>query len=114
MANRPLKVVKDPSLHNVPPQSLEAEEAILCSILLDNSVLLEIVEILSPDDSDGNDDDGKTDIQPFPTVATPSVSEFFGTAEHIDQICQVRDDDVPTTAKNMHRIMQKALYEYDM
>lgn len=50
MANRPLKIVKDPQLHHIPPQSIEAEEAILCAILLDNSALLEIVEILSPED----------------------------------------------------------------
>ncbi|MCP4112800.1 MAG: replicative DNA helicase, partial [Desulfobacteraceae bacterium] len=46
----PLKIVKDPSFHHIPPQSLEAEEAILCAILLDNGALLEIIEILSPDD----------------------------------------------------------------
>ncbi|MCP4352863.1 MAG: replicative DNA helicase [Desulfobacterales bacterium] len=50
MATSPLKIVKDPSFHHIPPQSLEAEEAILCAILLDNGALLEIIEILSPDD----------------------------------------------------------------
>ncbi|MDD2389831.1 MAG: replicative DNA helicase [Desulfobacterales bacterium] len=34
----------------VPPQSIEAEESILSSLLIDNSSLLDIVEILSPDD----------------------------------------------------------------
>ncbi|HDL07747.1 MAG TPA: replicative DNA helicase [Desulfobacteraceae bacterium] len=41
---------KDLSLYKIPPQSIEAEESILSAILLDNSVLLDIVEILAPDD----------------------------------------------------------------
>lgn len=40
----------DPSLHNVPPQSLEAEESILSAVLIDNSTLLDVIEILTPDD----------------------------------------------------------------
>ena len=42
--------LKDPSLYHLPPQSIDAEEAILSAILLDNSSLLDVVEILSPDD----------------------------------------------------------------
>lgn len=34
----------------LPPQSLEAEESIISSILIDNSSLLDIVQILSPED----------------------------------------------------------------
>lgn len=34
----------------VPPQSVEAEESLLSAILIDNTTLLDIVEILSPDD----------------------------------------------------------------
>ncbi len=41
---------KDPSLHKVPPQSLEAEESILSAILIDNSTLLDIIDILRPED----------------------------------------------------------------
>jgi replicative DNA helicase len=41
---------KDPSLHNVPPQSIEAEESIFSAILLNNKTLLEIVEILAIED----------------------------------------------------------------
>ena len=41
---------KDPSLYHIPPQNLEAEESILSAILIDNSVLFEIIEILSPED----------------------------------------------------------------
>ena len=50
MANTPLQIKKDPSLHHIPPQSLEAEESILSSILIDNNTLFEVLEILSPED----------------------------------------------------------------
>jgi len=45
-----LKTGKDPYLYNLPPQSLEAEESILSAILVDNDTLLEVLEILSPED----------------------------------------------------------------
>jgi len=41
---------KDPSLYNVPPQSIEAEESILSAILIDNNTLLDVFDILTPDD----------------------------------------------------------------
>jgi len=41
---------KDPSLHHLPPQSLEAEESLISAILLDSDTFLDIIEILSPDD----------------------------------------------------------------
>lgn len=41
---------KDPSLHHLPPQSLEAEESVISGILLDNSTLLDVLEILTPED----------------------------------------------------------------
>ena len=50
MANKKLKTGKDPYLYHLPPQSLEAEESILSAILVDNNTLLEILEILSPED----------------------------------------------------------------
>jgi len=50
MANTPLQMKKDPSLHHIPPQNLEAEESILSSILIDNNTLFEVLEILSPED----------------------------------------------------------------
>lgn len=50
MAPNPAKrSSKDPSLQKLPPQSIEAEESILSAILLDNSTLLDVLEILSPD-----------------------------------------------------------------
>jgi replicative DNA helicase len=41
---------KDPLLHKLPPQNTEAEEALISAILIDNSVLDDVLEILSPDD----------------------------------------------------------------
>lgn len=50
MADKKLKTGIDPYLYHLPPQSLEAEESILSAILVDNNTLLEILEILSPED----------------------------------------------------------------
>ncbi|RLC01046.1 MAG: replicative DNA helicase, partial [Deltaproteobacteria bacterium] len=50
MARSRLKKEKDPSLYHLPPQNIEAEQAILSAILIDNNALLDIVEILSPED----------------------------------------------------------------
>ena len=41
---------KDPALHKIPPQNLEAEESVLSAILLDNSTLLDVLETLGPED----------------------------------------------------------------
>lgn len=50
MIDKKLKTGKDPYLYHLPPQSLEAEESILSAILVDNDTLLEVLEILSPED----------------------------------------------------------------
>ncbi len=50
MSNNKSQITKDPSLYHLPPQNIEAEESILSSILIDNSTLLDVVEILSPED----------------------------------------------------------------
>ena len=42
--------VKDPSLHKLPPHSIEAEESILSAILLDNNKLFDIIDIISSED----------------------------------------------------------------
>ncbi len=47
--NHPKKDI-DLSLQKLPPQSVEAEEAILSAILIDNSTLLDVLEIVSPED----------------------------------------------------------------
>ena len=41
---------KDPALHKIPPQNLEAEESVLSAILLDNNTLLDVLEVLEPED----------------------------------------------------------------
>jgi hypothetical protein len=41
---------RDPLLNKLPPQSIEAEESLLSAILIDNSVLDDVTEILTPDD----------------------------------------------------------------
>ncbi len=48
-SNPPHTTSKDPTLQKLPPHSIEAEESILSAILLDNSTLLDVLEILSPD-----------------------------------------------------------------
>ncbi|MFQ5484398.1 MAG: replicative DNA helicase [Desulfobacterales bacterium] len=50
MSDNKTQIIKDPSLYHLPPQNIEAEESILSSILIDNSTLLDVVEILSPED----------------------------------------------------------------
>ena len=41
---------KDASLYTLPPQNLEAENSLLSAILIDNDVLLDVVDIVSPQD----------------------------------------------------------------
>ena len=41
---------KNPSLYRLPPQSIDAEESILSSILIDNDTFLDVVEIVSSED----------------------------------------------------------------
>ncbi len=50
MANSTMPLQSDPALYKVPPQSLDAEDAILSAILMNNDALLDVVEILSPGD----------------------------------------------------------------
>ena len=40
----------DPSDINLPPQNIEAEESIISAILIDNNTLLDVIEILAPQD----------------------------------------------------------------
>jgi hypothetical protein len=40
----------DENLRRVPPQSLEAEESVLGGVMLDNTALDRVVELLQPDD----------------------------------------------------------------
>jgi len=47
---RSRQIPQGPSLCNLPPQSIEAEEALLSAILLDNKALSEVIGILTPAD----------------------------------------------------------------
>jgi replicative DNA helicase len=50
MAETKPSPAKDPSLQYVPPQNVEAEESILSAVLIDNHTLLDVLEILKPED----------------------------------------------------------------
>jgi replicative DNA helicase len=50
MADKEHPSARDVELLNVPPQHIEAEESLLSAILVDNTALLEVVEILMPAD----------------------------------------------------------------
>jgi replicative DNA helicase len=43
-------MTKDPSLYNLPPQSIEAEESVLSSIMVNNDIFLAVADILTPGD----------------------------------------------------------------
>ena len=49
MLNESAPVKSDPSLAHVLPQALEAEERLLCALMLDNSLLFDVLEILHPE-----------------------------------------------------------------
>ncbi len=77
MALNPKKSdLKDPSLQKLPPQSIEAEESILSAILLDNSTLLDVLEILSPENF------YRTAHQKI----FAAISELFAKAEPVDLV----------------------------
>lgn len=45
-----MKDKQDPSLYNIPPQNIEAEQSTLSAILIDNNVLLDVIELLAAAD----------------------------------------------------------------
>ena len=47
MDDHEMKDKQDPSLYNIPPQNIEAEQSILSAILIDNNVLLDVIELLA-------------------------------------------------------------------
>lgn len=67
---------KDPSLQKLPPQSIEAEESILSTILLDNGTLLDVLEILTPEDF------YRTGHQKI----FAAIAELFAKAEPVDLV----------------------------
>ena len=67
---------KDPTLQKLPPHSIEAEESILSAILLDNSTLLDVLEILAPDHF------YRTSHQKI----FSAISELFAKSEPVDLV----------------------------
>lgn len=50
MKAKTTRAVKDIPIHKLPPQNIEAEESLLSAIILDNTTLLEVLEVLAPQD----------------------------------------------------------------
>jgi replicative DNA helicase len=50
MAERSVQPQKDSAQYNLPPQNIEAEESLISAILVDNNTLLDVIEILEPED----------------------------------------------------------------
>jgi len=50
MAERQEQKPKDSAPYSLPPQNIEAEESIISAILIDNNTLLDVIEILAPED----------------------------------------------------------------
>ena len=50
MAERQEQKPNDPAPYRLPPQNIEAEESIISAILIDNNTLLDVIEILAPED----------------------------------------------------------------
>jgi len=48
--DRPSRINSDSTLEKLPPHHIEAEESLLSAILIDNDTLLDILEILKPED----------------------------------------------------------------
>jgi len=76
MVDSQFKAGKEPSLYHLPPQNLEAEESIISAILIDNDTLLEVLEVLSPDDF------YKTAHQRI----FAAISELFTKSEPVDLV----------------------------
>jgi replicative DNA helicase len=74
--NSTKKANQDPSLQKLPPQSIEAEESIISAILLDNSTLLDVLEILKPENF----------YRTAHQVIFASISELFAKAEPVDLV----------------------------
>jgi replicative DNA helicase len=74
--NSTKKTIQDPSLQNLPPQSIEAEESIISAILLDNSTLLDVLEILTPENF----------YRTAHQIIFAAVSELFTKAEPVDLV----------------------------
>ena len=50
MADHQEQKPQDPAPYGLPPQNIEAEESLISAILIDNNTLLDVIEILAPED----------------------------------------------------------------
>ena len=76
MVERPPKPIRDPSLHKLPPHNIEAEESIISAILVNNSTLLDILDILSQEDF----------YRSAHQKIFSGISELFGKGEPVDLV----------------------------
>lgn len=67
---------KNPILYKIPPHNIEAEESLLCAVLVDNRMVLEIIEILAPEDF----------YRPANQIIFTSIINLFSRNEPIDLI----------------------------
>jgi replicative DNA helicase len=76
MAERDPQSTKSSELLTPPPQHIEAEESLLSAILIDNTALLDIVELLSPEDF----------YRPAHQKIYAAMAELFDRGEPADSI----------------------------
>jgi replicative DNA helicase len=76
MNDRQQALSADPSIHQLPPQNIEAEESLLSAILIDNQTLYEIVDIITAEDF------YKTAHQKI----FMAVAELFSAGEPVDLV----------------------------
>jgi replicative DNA helicase len=76
MANPPQHRTQDPTLSHLPPQSIEAEEFLLSAILIDDDTLLDVVEILKPEDF----------YRPAHQKIFAAVTDLFAKGEPVDLV----------------------------
>lgn len=76
MAELPKNHPKDPAFSHVPPQSLEAEESLLSAILIEDDILLDVVEILKPEDF----------YKPAHQKIFAAITDLFARGEPIDLV----------------------------
>lgn len=76
MSKNLVQIKKETLSHKLPPQNIEAEESLLSAILIDNSVLIDILDILSPDDF----------YRSAHQIIFTAISELFSKNEPVDLV----------------------------
>jgi len=76
MLEHQTKRQKDLTQYSVPPQNIDAEESIISAILIDNNTLLDVIEILSPQDF----------YRTAHQIIYTAVIELFDKAEPVDLV----------------------------